>query len=56
MVDVALILAELDASWGEYDHALRYLEAADEITGGSIRPRWAERRREWADAARGFKH
>ncbi|MDQ3935806.1 MAG: hypothetical protein M3340_14375 [Actinomycetota bacterium] len=54
MVDVALILAELDASWGEYSQAVQYLDAADELTGGSVMPRWEARRREWADAARGY--
>ena len=54
MVDVALILAELDANWGDYDHALRYLDAAEELTQGSIAARWAERRRRWNDSARGF--
>ena len=52
MVDVALILAELDANWGDYDHALKYLDAAEELTDGSIAPRWAKRRRRWVDAAR----
>jgi hypothetical protein len=54
MVDVTLILAELDANWGDYDHALKYLEAAEELTRGSITARWATRRRRWIDAARGF--
>ena len=53
MVDVALILAELDASWGDYEHALEYLDAANELTRGSIAPRWTRRRRRWLDAARG---
>jgi hypothetical protein len=54
MVDVALTLAELDANWGDYDHALKYLAAAEELTGGAIAPRWANRRRRWLDAAQGF--
>ena len=54
MVDVTLILAELDANWGDYDHALQYLDAADELTRGSIAARWAARRRRWVDAANGF--
>ena len=54
MVDVALILAELDANWGDYDHALKYLDAAEELTRGSIAPRWAMQRRRWVDSARGF--
>ena len=54
MVDVALTLAELDASWGDYNHALRFLDSANELTGGSIAPRWSARRRRWLDAANGF--
>jgi hypothetical protein len=54
MVDVALTLAELDASWGDYEYALEYLNAANELTRGSIAPRWAARRRRWVDAARGY--
>jgi hypothetical protein len=54
MVDVALTLAELDASWGDYDYALEYLDAANELTSGSIAGRWAARRRRWVDAARGY--
>ena len=54
MVDVALILAELDANWGDYDHALKYLDAAEDLTRGSITERWAKRRRRWIDASRGF--
>ena len=54
MVDVALSLAELDANWGDYEHALRYLDAAGDLTGGSIAARWAVRRRRWTAAARGF--
>ena len=54
MVDVALILAELDASWGDHEHALRYLDAANELTNGSIAPRWSARRRRWVDAVQGF--
>jgi hypothetical protein len=54
MVDVALTLAELDASWGDYDYALEYLDAANELTRGALAPRWAARRRRWVYAARGY--
>ena len=54
MVDVALSLAELDADWGDYQHALQFLDSANELTGGSIAARWAARRRRWVDASRGF--
>ena len=54
MVDVSLILAELDANWGDYEHALKFLDAAEDLTNGSISARWAMRRRRWVDASRGF--
>jgi hypothetical protein len=56
LVDVELILAELDANWGDYHYALEHLDTADKLAGGSLAPRWAARRRRWADAARGFSH
>ena len=51
VVDVALSLAELDASWGDYRQALEYLDAAEELSGGSLRKRWRLRRRRWQDRA-----
>ena len=53
MVDVARSLAELDASWGDYDYALEYLDAANELTRGALTQRWAARRRRWVYGARG---
>jgi hypothetical protein len=55
MVDVALTLAELDANWGDYRYALEHLDAANHLTGGSIAPRWAARRRRWIHAERGYE-
>ena len=54
MVDVALSLAELDASWGDYAYAVEYLDAANELSNGAIAPRWSARRRRWMDALRGY--
>jgi hypothetical protein len=54
MVDVVLTLAELDASWGDYRYALEHLDAANQLTNGSIAPRWAARRRRWLYADRGY--
>jgi hypothetical protein len=54
MVDVALSLAELDANWGDYGYALEFLDAANELSGGALAPRWAARRRRWLDASRGY--
>jgi len=54
MVDVALSLAELDASWGDYAYAVEYLDAANELARGALTQRWAARRRRWVYAARGY--
>jgi hypothetical protein len=54
MIDVALTLAELDASWGDYDYALEYLDAANELARGALAPRWSVRRRRWVSASRGY--
>jgi hypothetical protein len=51
---MALTLAELDATWGDYEYAIEYLDAANELTGGALAPRWSARRRRWMDALRGF--
>ena len=53
-VDMALTLAELDATWGDYEYAIEYLDAANELTGGALAPRWSARRRRWMDALRGY--
>ena len=49
-VDVALVLAEDAARGREYGHALAYLDAADDLTGGSLGPRLAIRRTVLNDA------
>ena len=36
---MALSLAELNASWGDYDRALEHLDAADQLSGGSLAQR-----------------
>jgi len=56
MVDVALTLAELDASWGDYEYAVEYLDAANELAHGSLTERWGARRRRWVYAAHGYTH
>lgn len=50
VVDTALALAEAEARWRDYGDALRYLDAADELSDGALGPRWAPRREEWEDA------
>jgi hypothetical protein len=55
--EVALALADLNASWGDHASALKHLYAADEICGGVLvgrfarRPELAARRDEWVSQA-----
>jgi hypothetical protein len=48
-VDVALSLAELNAGLGDYDRALEHLSAADELSGGALRPRFEPQRDAWLE-------
>jgi hypothetical protein len=50
-VDVALALADLNASWNDYDRALEHLAAANEIAGGALASRWEDRRQRWLEEA-----
>jgi hypothetical protein len=50
-VDVAFALADLNASWGDYDRALEHLAAADEIAGGTLTSRFADVRASWVEQA-----
>ena len=49
-VDVALVLADDAARRREYDHALAYLDAADDLTGPEPEPSLAVKRAIWSDA------
>lgn len=46
-VDIALSLADLNATWGDYERALEHLRAADELSGGVLEPRFVSRREAW---------
>jgi len=50
-VDIALALAELNASWGDYERALEHLRAADELAGGALERRFVQHRDEWLERA-----
>ena len=50
-LDFALTAADADARWGEYDSALRWLEAAQDI-GIVLPPEYADKRRDWERATR----
>ena len=49
-VDVALTLAEDAARSRDYDHALAYLDAVEDLIGGTLGPRLAVKRAIWTDA------
>jgi hypothetical protein len=49
-VDVALAMAEDSARAREYDHALTYLDAVEDLIGGALSPRLAIKREIWTDA------
>jgi sulfide:quinone oxidoreductase len=50
-LELALLLADCDARWGDYDAALEALAAAEALQG-SLPPGYEAKRREWAAAAR----
>jgi hypothetical protein len=52
-VDVAIALAELNASWADYERALEHLRAADELAGGALADRFTSERDEWAARLQG---
>lgn len=52
-VDVAIALAELNASWGDYDRALEHMRAADELAASALVGRFERQRDEWLLRARG---
>jgi hypothetical protein len=47
--ELALLLADYDARWGDHAMALSALDSAEALAGG-LPPEWAERRREWRSA------
>jgi hypothetical protein len=51
-VDVALALADMNASWDDYERALEHLAAADQLTGGALAHRMIDLRESWVDLAR----
>jgi hypothetical protein len=49
-VDVALALAEDSARDRDYDHALAYLDAVEDLIGGTLGPRLSLKQAIWTDA------
>ncbi|MGZ4195295.1 MAG: NAD(P)/FAD-dependent oxidoreductase [Solirubrobacteraceae bacterium] len=50
-LELALILADADARWGDYQSALSALDAAEALQG-ALPPEYEAKRRQWRDAAR----
>jgi sulfide:quinone oxidoreductase len=50
-LELALILADADARWGDYEAALSALDAAEALQG-ALPPEYEAKRRQWRDAAR----
>ncbi len=50
-LELALLLADCDARWGDYGAALNALDAAQAL-GGALPPEYQAKRREWTAAAR----
>lgn len=50
-LELALLLADCDARWGDYDSALAALAVAQDLDG-SLPPDYEARRRRWSEAAR----
>ncbi len=51
-LELALLLAECDARWGDYRSALQALDAAEALEG-ALPPDYESKRREWRAAVRG---
>jgi sulfide:quinone oxidoreductase len=50
-LELALLLAECDARWGDYDSALQALAVAQDLDG-ALPPEYELRRQRWSEAAR----
>ena len=50
-MDVALALAEMNASWGDHPRALEHLAAADQLAGGALAFRYLDLRDSWVERA-----
>jgi hypothetical protein len=48
-VDLALILADIEASFGDYDQAWHHLDEAERLSNGALAQRCIAIRRGWYD-------
>ena len=53
-VEVALVLADIEASFGDYEQAWRHLDEAEDLTDGALAQRCVEIRRTWYDRESGL--
>jgi hypothetical protein len=53
-VEMALVLADIEASFGDYEQAWRHLDEAEHLTDGALAQRCLEMRRHWYDRETGL--
>jgi hypothetical protein len=53
-VEVALVLADIEASFGDYEQAWAHLDEAEQLTDGALAERCVEIRRGWYDRETGL--
>jgi hypothetical protein len=54
-VEVSLVLADIEASFGDYEQAWRHLDEAEHLTDGALADRCLEIRRGWYDRESGLE-
>jgi hypothetical protein len=53
-IEVALVLANIEASFGDFDQAWKYLDEAEQLSDGVLAERCVEIRRGWYDRESGL--
>jgi hypothetical protein len=53
-VEVALVLADIEASFGDFDQAWQHLDDAEKLSGGALAQRCVQIRRSWYDRESGL--
>ena len=54
-VDLALILADIEASFGDFHQAWHHLDEAERLSGGALAQRCIAIRRSWYDKEAGLE-
>jgi hypothetical protein len=54
IIDVELMLANVEAAFGDYQEAWRHLDAAEDLSGGALAGRCLAIRQSWYDREAGL--